>query len=69
MNVRVRTSDITRVLTLYALRYEQSTGSELRTFKEMVLKRGGPTEQEGEVFKACLSRSDSFHFFAKLFTL
>lgn len=50
-DARVRTSDIVRILTLYALRYEQSTSSELRAFREMILKRGGLTDQEGEVIR------------------
>lgn len=45
---RVKTSDIVRIVTLYALRYEKSNTSELRAFKEMLLKRGGLTEKERE---------------------
>lgn len=46
-DARVKTSDIVRVVTLYALRYEQSSNtSELKAFKEMLLKRGSLTTQE-----------------------
>ena len=48
-DARVKTSDLVRIVTLYALRYEQSTSSELRAFKEMLLKRGNLSEQEREV--------------------
>lgn len=45
-DARVKTSDLVRIVSLYALRYEQSNSSEYRSFKEMLLKRGGLTEQE-----------------------
>ena len=46
---RVRTSDLVRVVCLYALRYEKSSGSELPGLKEALLKRGGLTDQERDV--------------------
>jgi len=45
-DARVKTSDLVRIITLYILRYEQSNSSEVRSFKEMLLKRGGLTDQE-----------------------
>lgn len=45
-DARVKTSDLVRIVTLYILRYEQSNSSEVRSFKEMLLKRGGLTDQE-----------------------
>lgn len=48
-DTRVKTSDILRLVCLYALRYEKSTTSELTSLKELLVKRGGLTDQEKEV--------------------
>jgi hypothetical protein len=45
----VRTQDLVRIVSLYAMRYEKSGSSELNSLKELLLKRGGLTEQEREV--------------------
>lgn len=47
---RVRSSDILRLMCIYALRYEKSSNSELNNLKEALIKRGGITDQEKEVY-------------------
>lgn len=50
-DTRVKTSDILRLVCLYALRYEKSSTSELMSLKDALNKRGGLTDQEREVKK------------------
>lgn len=47
-DTRVKTSDILRLVCLYALRYEKSSTSELMSLKDALNKRGGLTDQERE---------------------
>jgi len=48
-DTRVRTQDLVRIVSLYAMRYEKSSNSELSSLKELLLRRGALTEQEREV--------------------
>lgn len=45
---KVKTSDMVRLVGLYALRYEKS-GSELHSLKDALVKRGGLSDAEREV--------------------
>lgn len=47
---KVKTSDIVRLISLYALRYEKSGNSELSLLRDNLLKRGGLSDSEREVF-------------------
>lgn len=47
-DTRVKSSDILRLVSLYALRYENNPNSELSNLKEGLLRRGGLTDQERE---------------------
>jgi len=48
---KVKTSDMVRLVSLYALRHEKSGNSELSSLKDALLKRGGITEDEREVLR------------------
>jgi len=49
-DTRVKTSDILRLVCLYSLRYDKSTTTELTSLRELLIRRGGLTDQEKEVF-------------------
>lgn len=48
-----------RVICLYALRYEKSGSSELRSLKEALMRRGGLTDQEREFINRICSYGGS----------
>lgn len=49
-DTRVKTSDILRLVCLYSLRYDKSTTTELTSLRELLIRRGGLTDQEREVY-------------------
>ena len=59
-DTRIKTADIVRLVCLYALRYEQNSGSsELKSFKESLMRRGDLSEQEREFMNKICSYGGS----------
>ena len=49
-DTRIKTSDILRLVCLYSLRYDKSTTTELTSLRELLIRRGGLSDQEREVY-------------------